>query len=132
MPFFSAYAAIAVTTYQVGKLFLIGRGSDGQLSIVVRALQRCMGIAASFDVGSLILASELQIVRLDNVLPARQMRGKHDAVYAPHQTWITGELDIQNVAVRKYRRIVFGKTLTLTRCRVDHQNREGQHPKLEI
>ena len=36
--------SLAVTTYQAGKLFLIGLQPDGRLSIFERTFSRCMGL----------------------------------------------------------------------------------------
>jgi uncharacterized protein (TIGR03032 family) len=108
---FSQRVSIAVTTYQVGKLILLGISQDGRLSAVVRDFQRCMGIAASPDAQSLYLASELQVVQLDNVLTLGQLNGKHDALYAPHRTWVTGDIDIHDLALGEGGRLVFANTL---------------------
>ena len=37
-------ASLAFTTYQAGKLFLLGLQPDGQLSIFNRTFERCMGL----------------------------------------------------------------------------------------
>ena len=36
-------ASLAFTTYQAGKLFLLGLQPDGQLSVFNRTFERCMG-----------------------------------------------------------------------------------------
>lgn len=107
----SAGASIAVTTYQVGKLILLGLSPDGRLSAVVRDFQRCMGIAASADAQRLVLASELQVIQLDNVLLPGKATGKHDALYAPHRTWITGDIDIHDLSLAPDGRAIFANTL---------------------
>jgi uncharacterized protein (TIGR03032 family) len=40
-------ASLAFTTYQAGKLFLIGLQPNGHLSIFERTFSRCMGLAAT-------------------------------------------------------------------------------------
>jgi hypothetical protein len=40
----SMKASLALTTYQAGKLFLIGLKPDGRLSIFERTFSRCMGL----------------------------------------------------------------------------------------
>ena len=37
-------ASLAFTTYQSGKLFLIGMREDGRLSVFERTFNRCMGL----------------------------------------------------------------------------------------
>lgn len=90
--------SIAFTTYQAGKLFLIGLRADGRLSVFERSFARCMGIAVSEDGRSLALASEYQLHRFDNVLPPGQADANgFDAVYAPHAAWVTGDCDAHDV-----------------------------------
>ena len=43
----SAKASLAFTTYQAGKLFLIGLQPDGRLSIFERSFPRCWGWASA-------------------------------------------------------------------------------------
>lgn len=38
-------AALAITTYQIGKLFLIGAPAPDRLSVTERTFQRCLGVA---------------------------------------------------------------------------------------
>ena len=103
--------ALAFTTYQVGKLFFIGVKPDGRLSIVERTFPRAMGLGVSADSRSLYLATQYQIYRFDNILPPGTRQGIHDAVFAPHQLWIAGDLDIHDVAVGSDGRPVFVNTL---------------------
>ena len=42
-------ASLAFTTYQAGKLFLIGMKPDGRLSIFERSFPRCMGLGTGPD-----------------------------------------------------------------------------------
>ena len=39
-------ASLAFTTYQAGKLFLLGLQPDGRLSVFERTLERCLGMTA--------------------------------------------------------------------------------------
>lgn len=90
--------ALAFTTYQAGKVFFLGLKPDGRLSVFERSFPRCMGLATSDDGRTLMLATQSQLYRFDNVLPAEGRQGMYDAVYAPKQTWITGDIDIHDVA----------------------------------
>lgn len=102
--------AIALTTYQAGKLFLLGRKGDGRLSVHERTFARCMGLAVSADAQDLLLATHFQIYRFRNVLPEGQRQGGADAVYVPRQSWITGDLDIHDIAFDRDGRPVFVNT----------------------
>src|SRR5262249_22892108 len=91
-------ASLALSTYQAGKLFLIGVRPDGRLSVFERTFARCMGIGVSADARSLLLATHYQLLRLDNVVPEGASYGDNDALYAPHAAWITGDVDAHDVA----------------------------------
>lgn len=89
--------ALAFTTYQAGKVFFLGTKPDGHLSIFERTFPRSMGLGVSQNGRTLLLATQSQLYRFDNVLPQGHRQGDYDAVYAPKQTWITGDIDIHDV-----------------------------------
>lgn len=94
----STGGGLAFTTYQAGKLFLLGVKPDGKLAVFERSFARCMGLGVSADGRSLLLASEYQLLRLDNVIPpGEQDPAGHDALFVPHQAWITGDCDIHDI-----------------------------------
>lgn len=104
--------SIAFTTYQAGKLFLLGLKPNGHLSIFERTFARSMGLAVSDDRQSLALAMQYQIQRFDNILPAGDVSSDgFDAVYAPHAGWVTGDLDTHDVAFGSDGRPLFANTL---------------------
>jgi len=109
----SAGGSLAFTTYQAGKLFLLGVRPDGAPSVFERSFPRCMGIAVSADGRSLAVATQIQIQRFDNVLAqgGTSPLGDHDAVYAPHAAWVTGDLDAHDVGWGADGRPVFVNTL---------------------
>lgn len=105
-------SSLAFTTYQAGKTFLLGIGAGGDLSVFERTFARCMGLAVSADGGTLALATQYQIHRFDNVLPPGQASSDgYDAVYAPHAEWVTGDLDVHDVAFGADGRPLFVNTL---------------------
>jgi uncharacterized protein (TIGR03032 family) len=89
--------SIAFTTYQAGKLFLIGLRPDGRIAVFERTFSRCMGLAVSTDARTLLLATQYQLYRFENALPQGELQNQHDAVYVPRLSWITGDLDIHDV-----------------------------------
>jgi uncharacterized protein (TIGR03032 family) len=104
--------SLAFTTYQAGKLFFIGLKRDGQHSIFERTFARSMGLAVSEDARKLLLATHFQLYRFDNILPAGEASADGgDAVYVPRQAWITGDLDIHDVAFGSGGKPVFVNTL---------------------
>lgn len=90
--------ALAFTTYQAGKLFFLGLKPDGKLAVFERSFARCMGLGVSIDAQTLLLATHYQLFRFDNALPNGQQQDGHDALYIPRIAWITGDLDIHDVA----------------------------------
>jgi hypothetical protein len=58
---------LAFTTYQAGRLFLLGLRPDGRLAIFNRTFERCMGLWAS--PGRLFMSTLYQLWRFDNALP---------------------------------------------------------------
>lgn len=91
-------ASLAFSTYQANKLLLVGVRENGRLSIFERTFPRSMGIAVSRR--SMWLASESQIYRFDNVIPEGHTTPEgFDALFGPHQSWITGDLDIHDLAI---------------------------------
>lgn len=101
--------SLALTTYQAGKLFLLGLQPDGRLSVFERTLERCMGLVA--DAKSLHVATLYQIWRFRNVLEGGQQHDGHDALYAPRLGWVTGDLDVHDLALLPDGRPVFANTL---------------------
>ena len=100
---------LAFTTYQAGKLFLLGLKADGRMSVFERTLERCMGMVAS--PGELHVATLYQIWRFRNVLEPGVLHEEHDALYAPRLSWVTGDLDVHDVGLMPDGRPVFANTL---------------------
>ncbi len=92
-----AQGSLAFTTYQAGKLFLLGLKPDNRLAVFERTFARCMGLGVSADARTLLLATQYQLYRFDNALPHGAMQDAHDAVFVPRLSWITGDLDIHDV-----------------------------------
>ena len=103
--------ALALSTYQSGKLFLIGRCEDGRLSVFERSFNRAMGLWASADGGDLYLATLFQIWRFRDALDGRPDREGFDRLYVPQLAWTTGELDVHDLARDRHGRLLFVNTL---------------------
>ena len=100
---------VAFTTYQAGKVFLLGLKPDGRVSVFERTLERCMGMVAGR--GTLHIATLYQIWRFRNVLDAGVLHEGHDALYAPRMSWVTGDLDVHDLGLLPDGRPVFANTL---------------------
>ena len=102
-------ASLAFTTYQTGKLFLVGLQPDGRLSLFERTFNRCLGLWS--DGQTLLMSSLYQLWRFENTLPTGQVASGFDRVYVPRVGYVTGDLDIHDVAMDADGRIVFVNTL---------------------
>ena len=89
--------SLAFTTYQAGKVFFVGLQPSGRLSIFERTFNRSMGMWASGS--TLYLSSLYQLWRFENALEPGQMHQGYDCLYVPQVGYVTGDLDIHDVAV---------------------------------
>lgn len=101
--------SIALTTYQVGKLYFIGLKPDNGLSVFERSFNRCMGLCATPN--GLYMSSLYQVWRFENVFEAGQQQDGFDRLYVPQMGYTTGDLDIHDMAVDSDGRLVFVNTL---------------------
>ena len=104
----AAGIGLAVSTYQIGKLFLIGAPDASRLSVTERTFERAMGIAVAGT--SLYLAGLNAIWRFENVLAAGANLEGHDAVYVPQAAWFTGDVFAHDVGVLPSGRPIFVNT----------------------
>lgn len=107
----SQQIAIAISSYQSGKFYLLGQNVDGGLLVHERFFDKAMGICVA-DRNTVLLATLFQIIKFRNVLDRdQQINNLHDACYVPRELFITGELDVHDIGVLKDGRIVFVNTL---------------------
>jgi len=107
----SANASLAFTTYQAGKLILLGLKKDGRLGVFERSFARSMGVGVFPGGRSLVLATQWQLVRFDDMLGRGRMHGEHDALFGPHAMWVTGDVDAHEVVILGNGRPLFVNTL---------------------
>src|SRR4051794_25568676 len=101
--------SLAFTTYQAGKLFLLGRRADGRLSIFERTFNRCMSLCS--DGHTLWLSTLYQLWKFVNYVPAGGDANGFDRLYAPLLAYTTGDIDVHDVTVDRNGRVVFVNTL---------------------
>jgi uncharacterized protein (TIGR03032 family) len=101
--------SLAFTTYQAGKIFFVGRQSDGRIGLFERTLSRCMGLCMHGE--SLYVSTLWQLWRFENVLEPGQVRDDHDRLYLPQVGYVTGDLDVHDIAVQADGRLLFVNTL---------------------
>src|ERR1700722_19226006 len=100
--------SLAFTTYQTGKLFLLGCSPEGRLAVFERTFNRAMGLWA--DGQTLWLSTLYQLWRLENLLRPGELHQGHDRLYVPKIGYTTGDLDIHDVAIDGTGRVVFVAT----------------------
>lgn len=101
--------SLAFTTYQAGKLFLIGLNAEGKLSVFERTFERAMGLCARGR--SLYLATLYQIWRFENMLESGQHYQGYDALYVPQMSCVTGDVDVHDLVVDSQEQVYFANTL---------------------
>lgn len=108
-----ARLSVALTTYQTGKVFFLGRGPDGGLSVFERMFNRCLGLCASEPTAAdgpratragqtLWMSSLYQLWRFENVLePGQTTPEGYDQLYVPIKGHTTGDIDIHDIVVQR-------------------------------
>ena len=104
-----AQTSLAFTTYQAGKLFLVGLHDDGRLSIFERTFERCMGLCAAG--ATLYMSARYQLWRFEDALGPDEAHEGYDRVYVPQVAYTTGDLDIHDIAMDGAGEAVFVATL---------------------
>jgi uncharacterized protein (TIGR03032 family) len=108
--------SLGFTSYQSGRLYLVGRNGAGGVSFHERFFQRAMGLWGSPQ--RLLLATMFQVWRFENVLnPGEvyrlQERGKpqdYDRHYVPRFATTTGDVDAHEINIMGDGRIIFVNT----------------------
>ena len=103
--------SLALTTYQIGKLFSLGLKPNGELAVFERTFNRCMGLCPSGDGNGFYMSSLHQIWRFENMLAPGQQTDGFDRLYVPQLGFTTGDCDIHDMAVDADGQLVFVNTL---------------------
>ncbi|HYC44699.1 MAG TPA: TIGR03032 family protein [Burkholderiales bacterium] len=101
--------SIALTTYQIGKLFLLGLNLNGEMSVFERTFNRCMGMCPTAN--GFYMTSLYQVWRFENIFAQGEQQDGYDRLYVPQLGNTTGDLDIHDMAVEADGRLVFVNTL---------------------
>lgn len=88
--------SLALTTYQAGKVFLIGLRPDGRLSIFERTFDRPMGLGVGQ--GRFWMSTRYQLWRCETFLDPGEARDGYDALYVPVTGHTTGDIDTHDIA----------------------------------
>jgi uncharacterized protein (TIGR03032 family) len=91
--------SIAFTSYQSGRLYLLGRAGGGKLALHEALWPQAMGVVG--DAQRLYLGTLTQLVRLENVLaPGQVANGAHDKVFVPRNAQTFGHIDFHELGIR--------------------------------
>ena len=103
--------ALAISSYQSGKFYLLGQNVDGGLMVHERFFRKAMGVCVP-DKDTILLATLFQVLKFKNVLdPGQQINNVYDACYVPREISVTGELDAHDIGLLADGRPVFVNTL---------------------
>jgi len=102
--------SIALTSYQSGLLYFVGRNKENGINIHQAAMPKPMGLCVSQQ-GELTMTSGYQIMRFENILqPGQAINNTFDACYVPRMVHVTGHLDAHDVGLDGQGRPVFVNT----------------------
>jgi uncharacterized protein (TIGR03032 family) len=91
-------ASIALTTYQAGRLFFIGRKPDGGLRAHERLIEQCQGLWT--DGTELWTSGKTMLWRFRNDLaPGERTERGADRRFVPREGRVTGAVDIHDIAM---------------------------------
>jgi uncharacterized protein (TIGR03032 family) len=89
---------LLVSTYQAGKLGVIGRDGD-RLNLSFHNFERAMGVAASGDRIAVGSTSQVWFLQSALEIAARvEPAGRHDACYLTRSSHVTGEIQVHEMA----------------------------------
>ena len=100
--------SLAFTSYQSGRLYLVGLENNGHVSFHERYLARAMGLYA--DPKRLLVSTIFQIWRFENIVEDGALRSGSDKHYVPRLAHTTGDIDIHDLSVLGDGRILFVNT----------------------
>lgn len=101
--------SIAFTSYQSGRLYLLGSDPKGRLSFHERLYQRAMGIVGNGE--RLYMGGLYQIWRFENILgPNQNANEMFDKCYVPRNAQFTGAVDIHDLGIRPDGTVIFVNT----------------------
>lgn len=101
--------SLAVTSYQSGRLYLLGRNLKGGLMVNEQFFQKAMGL--HYRDNTLYMATLATIYRMQNILRANEvMDGQFSDCFVPRTAHLTGILDAHDLGVTADGRILFVNT----------------------
>lgn len=99
----SQNGCVAMTTYQAGKVAMVG-WNGAQVSIIMRDFQRPMGMARNGDRLAIAMRDQVMLFSNARALAVEYMpnqRGRYDALFVPRVGYNTGECQMHDLAYGK-------------------------------
>ncbi len=101
--------SLAISSYQTGRIYLVGSDKQGRVSFFERIFERAMGIVGNAQ--RIYLGGLYQLWRFENVLrPNEIIHGQFDKCYVPRNAQTIGDLDIHELGICSNGKIVFVNT----------------------
>ena len=98
--------SLAITSYQSGRIYLVGSDEAGRVSFFERVFERAMGVVGNAQ--RIYMGGLYQLWRFENVLqPDEVIHGQYDACYVPRNAQTLGDLDLHELGIRSDGRVVF-------------------------
>lgn len=101
--------SLAITSYQSGRIYLVGSDKEGRVSFFERIFERAMGVVGNAQ--RIYLGGLYQLWRFENILRSNEViHGQFDKCYVPRNAQTIGDLDIHELGIRKNGKVVFVNT----------------------
>jgi uncharacterized protein (TIGR03032 family) len=101
--------SLAISSYQTGRVYLVGSDKQGRVSFFERLFERAMGIVGNAQ--RIYLGGLYQLWRFENVLRSNEViHGQFDKCYVPRNAQTIGDLDIHELGIRTNGKVVFINT----------------------
>ncbi len=89
--------SLALTTYEGGKLIIVGPGLNGETIVNERNFERCMALHVEKD-RNIWISTHHNIWQLENALePGKHLNDQWDRAYFPRSSHITGGVDMHEI-----------------------------------
>ena len=101
--------SLAISSYQTGRVYLVGSDKQGRVSFFERIFERAMGIVGNAQ--RIYLGGLYQLWRFENVLRSNEViHGQFDRCYVPRNAQTIGDLDIHELGICTNGKVVFVNT----------------------
>ena len=112
--------SLALSTYQIAKLLLLGLNAEGRISILDCSFDLCMGLTATAN--GFYMGSRCQVWRFENILQPGQLYNECDRLYVPQVAYTTGDCDSHDLGVDAEARLIFVNTAFGCLCALSETN----------